>query len=434
MRLAILAVLFSSCLNAAAANLSAIYKLALDHDAQFAAAREAFRAGVEKRPQGKALYRPSVTGTANVRATRDSIRLLRNQRISDSNTAALSVVQPIWRMQNAQSAQQGEVQAQIAEQQFRQAEQELLLRVARAYFDVLQAQDVLVTLGAQKQAFSQQLAQTRRSFEVGTVPITDVHEAQARFDLTVAQEIAASNDLEVKRGTLEKIISREPPSLARLDERVTISAGTVEDMTKLVELAPVDGLAVILARLNQQLARHEAAKQRFGRMPTIDLSATASTDRDVSSSVGVTQRERRQEVIGLELSWPLYQGGAISSREREAAANLSKAGFELDAARKQASFEAREAYLAAMSGAALQTALKQALLSSQSQVNSTRRGFEVGVRTRVDVLNAEQQLYTTKRDLAAARYQTLIAGLQVKAVASVLSEQDFLALDKLLRD
>ncbi|HJV59742.1 MAG TPA: TolC family outer membrane protein [Albitalea sp.] len=433
MRLALSMLLAGASLSAGAANLDDIYQLARDNDAQYAAAREAWRAGLEKLEQAKSLGRPTLTLSANVRANEDYSSQTGAQPAYGSNSATLSFVQPLVRLQNVQALAQGELQVQLAEEQLRQAEQDLMLRVGKAYFDALQAEDVLASLRAQKEAFTQQLAQTRRSLQVGTVAITDVNEAQTKYDLTVAQEIAGRNDAEVKRQALERIINRPLPPLARWDETRRIELGPADQLSALIERAGSDSLAVSIARINRDLAQREATKQDVSWLPSVDMTATANNSRNVASP-GILQRyNTRQSAVGLELSWPIFQGGAISSRQREAAANLTKAGFDLDNARRQAMFDARQAYLNAMSGAAQVTALEQALASSESQVKSTRRGLEVGVRTRLDVLNAEQQFHATRRDLAVARYQTLIASLQLKAAANTLSEQDLRALDASLK-
>ena len=307
-----------------------------------------------------------------------------------------------------------------------------MLRVAKGYFDVLQAQDVLASIGAQKEAFAQQLAQSRRGLEIGTAPITDVNEAQARYDLTLAQEIAARNDIEIKRRALEKSIDRELPPLARLDEQASIDVVTASRLNELVERAPEDALQVVIGRFVERVARQEVSRQEGAAQPTVDLVAGVSEARN-GNYVSQGSNTVRQASVAIEIGFPVYQGGAISSRIREAVANVDRATQERVAAQRQARLDARQAYLGVSSGSALHQALQQALASSETQIRSTRRGLEVGTRTRVDVLNAEQQHYATRKDLAAARYQTLVAGLQLKAAAGVLAEDDLRRLDNLLR-
>ena len=314
------------------------------------------------------------------------------------------------------------------------AEQELLLRVAGAYFDVLQAQDVVATAQAQKQAYAEQLAQARKSFEVGAATITDTHEAQARFDLTVAQEIAALNDQEVKRRTLEKIISRESPKLAMLADGARMPLPEPASMEAWVTQAETSSLGVAVSQSGLELARREVEKQRGGYLPTVDLQASYSDNRNIYSSQSSTDVTTKTSQIGVVLGWNLYQGGGTDSRMREVVASQEKARYELDDARRQSRLDARQGFLGVLSGDAQVKALEQALVSSEAQLKSTKLGLEVGVRTRVDVLNAQQQVFSTRRDLAAAKYKTLLASLQLKAAAGSLNPDDLKALDALLRD
>jgi|JI10StandDraft_1071094.scaffolds.fasta_scaffold179663_3 outer membrane protein len=417
---------------ATAAGLGDIYQLARDNDAQLAAARQTALAGQERAVQGRAGLLPSASVNANLRQNRDRSTAYRGVQAYESSAVVVSVTQPLLRLGNWKAYEQGNVQARLASQQLAQAEQQLRLRVARGYFDVLQAEDALATLGAQKAAFAQQLAQAKRGYEVGLSPITDVSEAQSRHDLTVAQEIAARNDLELKRNALEKSIRGTLPPLNPLDPAASVDLMSEAQLSQLRDGAASSSLQVAAGLLAEEIARLEIEKQRAGHAPTVDLVANASRNRN--TNVGVFGgADTGPSAIGLELNVPLYQGGAVDSRIREAAANLGRAQSELDEARRQAQLDARQAMLGVQSGAALTVALQQAIASGETQVKATRRGFEVGVRTRVDVLNAEQQLYTTQRDLSAARYQTLVAALQLRAAAGLLTDDDLRNLDRLLK-
>lgn len=419
-------------LAAAAANLSEIYLLARDNDAQIAAARQTALAGQERAVQGRAGLLPTVVLSGSVRQNRDHSTAYDGRQGYESNSVALSLNQPLWRHANFKNYEQGQLQARLAEQQLLQAEQGLRLRISQGYFEVLQAEDALATLGAQKEAFEQQLAQARRSYEVGLSPITDVSEAESRYDLTVAQEIAARNDLELRRSTLEKSIRRALPPLDRLDPAAAVDTLNPEQLQQLRDGADTSSLQVGAGIIAEQIARLEVDKQRAAHTPTVDLVASAA--RHKNTNVGVFGgTDTYPKSIGVEVNVPIYQGGIVDSRTREAAANLARAQSELDEARRQALLDARQALLGVQSGSALTRALLQAVASSDTQVRATRRGFEVGVRNRVDVLNAEQQLFTTRRDLSAARYQTLVATLQLRAAAGLLTENDLRALDRLLQ-
>lgn len=417
--------------SASAANLGDLLTLARENDAQYAAAREAAAAGAEKAVQGRAGLLPTVGLTGNLRTNEERSNSYSGTRDYSSSGATLQASQPLYRPANWAAARQGELQSDLAAQQLRIAEQELLLRVSKGYFEVLQAQDAMQTLRMQKDSFSQQLEQATKSLEVGVVPITDVNEAKSRYDLTVAQEVAAMNDLEVKRRMLEKSIDTALPPLATLGSEAGIDLLPADQVRQWVDRAPDDSLQVTAATLSRDIAEREVALREAGHQPTLDLVASLGDNRNANFATQ-GRNNLRQASIGLELSIPLYQGGAVSSRAREAAANLRRAERELDEARRQARLDARQALLGVQSGLALTRALTQAERSGQTQLLSTRRGLEVGLRNRVDVLNAEQQLYATRRDLSAARYQTLISGLQLKAAAGVLNDTDLRALDALL--
>ena len=420
--------------GASAENLSAIYELARANDAQYAIAVQTAAATREKYEQGRALLLPTVGITGNVRENSDQSTSYTGTRSYNSNNIALSATQPLLRPANYATYEQGRLQAQLADQQLKLAEQELQVRVARGYFEVLQAQDALATLSNQKAAFATQLAQARRNLEVGLAPITDVNEAQSRHDLTVAQEIAARNDLELKRRVLERVIGRDLPPLAPLDVGTNIDILSSEQMLVIYGAASQKAWPVKLGLTNEEIAKLEIDKQNAGHMPTVDLAANLGRASNANFGVlGGQQSHTRTSSIGLELAVPLYQGGGINSRVREAAANQGRARSETENARRQATLDARQALQGVDTGLALEKALRQAVRSGEENVRSIQRGLQVGLRTRVDLLNAEQQLFTTLRDLSAARYQALIAGVQLKAAAGALEPQDLKTLDALLK-
>jgi outer membrane protein len=418
--------------NAAAANLSDIYQQARKHDAQFASAQSAYKAGLEKLPQGRALLLPSVNLSAGVNHV-NSGTSPGSSKSYTSPSMTIALTQPIYRKQNLEALEQAKLQVQVVESQFKLAEQDLLLRVAQAYFDVLLARDNLATAESQKTAIAEQLALARKSFEVGAATIVDTHEAQARYDATVAQEIAVRNDLEVKNRALEKLIMTTAPKLAGLGEPVTVSLPQPNDMDAWVRQARENGLGVAASQSAAEIARREIERQRAGYLPAVDLNASYTDSRNGLSSGGV-EVDSHSAVIGVALNWNLYQGGATGSLVREAVANKERAAFDLDNATRQAELDARQAYLGVVSGAAQVRALEQAVVSSESQLKSTKLGQEVGVRTAVDVLNAQQSLFGAKRDLASARYSALMSGLRLKAVAGALAEADLRALDALLKE
>src|SRR6266446_1390530 len=297
---------------------------------------------------------------------------------------------------------------------------------------VLSAQDTLGLVRAQKEAISEQLAQAKRNFEVGTATITDTHEAQSRFDLIVAQEIAGLNDLENKRRALQALNGKEYAELAPLRADVRLAPPNPNNMQDWVDLAEKQGYPVALQEATTEIARLEAKRSFAGHLPTLDFVATygktgqsATLTSPVGSDVTTTQ-------IGLQFAMPLYQGGAISSREREAAALYLKAKDDLENSRRQAQLSAQQTYLSVINGIAQVGALEQALVSSQSALDSNKLGYEVGVRINIDVLNAQQQLFSTRRDLSTARYNAILNQLRLKAAAGSLRDEDLEEVNRAL--
>ena len=417
-------------LPAQAANLSQVFSDALAYDAQYASARATYEAAKEKLPQSRAGLLPNVAANAGARRNWLTSTLPGGDQNYTTKSFGFSASQPLYRATNLIQVDQAEVQVAMAGMQFALAEQELVLRVARAYFDVLQAQDNLAFIDAQKAAISEQLASAKRNFEVGTATITDTHEAQARFDLATAQEIAEQNQLAVRVRALEKLIGKPVDGLSPLLEKPAISRSG-DNLDDWANRAGENNLQAAIARLSEKLAQQEIDRNRADRLPTLD--AVASYNYTKGQNFGTTQVDTRNTALGLEINVPLYRGGLTSSRIREAVSNRERARQDAQNASREASLNARQAYLNVTSGLAQIRALEQALVSTRAQLDSTRLGLQVGVRTSLDVLNAQQQVLSAKRDLAAARYNTLISGLTLEAAAGSLNADDLATLDQLLK-
>lgn len=423
-------VLVSLPLAAAAQDLQQVYRDAKANDAQYASARQALQAGLEKLPQGRALVLPTMSLSGNMTNTRtetnphNSSVAASTLRDARSFGYSLSFSQPIYRAQNTLQYSQAEYQVKQAEAAFGQAGQDLIVRVAQAYFDVLAAQDTLALVQAQKKAIGEQLAQAKRNFEVGTATITDTHEAQARFDLSAAQEISAQNDLETKRRALQQITGKEYASLRPLRRDVKLSPPNPANMQSWVDIAEKQAYPVLVQESVAEIARLEARRQAAGHLPTVDLVASYGLTSQTASQLSAVPSNVSSGVIGIQVGVPLFQGGAISSREREAAALFEKSRQDLENARRTTALSARQSYLAVINGIAQVGALEQAFVSSTSALESNKLGYEVGVRINIDVLNAQQQLFSTRRDLAVARYNTITNHLKLKAAAGSLRDED----------
>jgi outer membrane protein len=312
---------------------------------------------------------------------------------------------------------------------------DLIVRVAQSYFDVLLAQEAVATAQAQKTAIAEQLESAKRNFEVGTATITDTHEAQSRFDLAVAQELFALNDLEVKRQALRAIVGKEPETLKVLRAGVQIGRPQPDNIDKWVETAEGGNTGVLAGKAGLEIAALEAEKQRAGHYPTLDLVATrgrASQTGTVSIAGTFPGSDTNSTTVGVQLAIPIFSGGATVSKDREAVALREKALADLENTRRTAALQARQAYLGVTSGLSQIKAYEAALASSQLALESNKLGYEVGVRINIDVLNAQSQLYDTRQKLMKARLDTLTALLKLKAAAGNLAEDDLAGINALL--
>jgi outer membrane protein len=434
----LIAVLLASAffsLNAQAADLIQVYQQALANDATYASARASAAAGRERVPQGRAGLLPTIGASGGItKNNNDYVPFNEGQTVKDvlgrdvivtsggpnatTKDITVQLQQPLFRWDRWETYQQSKLQASIAEAQFAQAQQDLITRVAQAYFDVLSAQDTLASTRAQKEAVTEQLASAKRNFEVGTQTITDTHEAQAAYDLVISQEIAAVNDLENKKTALQAIIGTPPSALATLRTGVNLAAEN-------------QNYAVSVAQLQLESAKRDISKNRAGHYPTLDLVAS-SQRRNLSGELTGQSGRTTNNAIGIQYSIPIFSGFAVTSRVRESIALEDKARNDLEANRRNAALVARQSFLGVNSGLAQVKALEAAEVSSNSALESNKLGYQVGVRINIDVLNAQRQLYQTRTDLAKARYNTILAGLKLKAAAGSLREEDLQPINALL--
>lgn len=424
----LIAGLFS--LSASGADLMSVYQDALANDAQFKSAAAQRLAGEEKVVQGRAGLLPGIGASASTNWNQNTYNDI--DRDFNSNTIGAELRQPLFNWSRWVQFQQGRLQTALSEAQFQLARQDLILRVSQAYFDVLNAQDTLSSLRTLHEAAGQQLELAKKSFEVGTVTVTDVHEAQSRFDLTSAQVIAAENALEVARQTLAQIIGKPPEPLQGLREGASLARPEPEVIDAWVDAARQQSYGVQIQQIATDIADREVSRSRAGHLPTLDLVANYGRSHQGATSSSDARYEVDSRLIGLELNVPIFQGGLVSSQVREAAALLSASQADLDDAQRTAALAARQSYLGVTSGLAQVKALEAARISSRSALEANQLGYEVGVRINIDVLNAQSQLADAEQQLAKARYDTLIAQLQLKAAVGTLGEEDVAQLNALL--
>lgn len=422
-------------LNAHAIDLLQVYREALANDAPYASARAQLAAGQEKSTQGRSGLLPTVGvgGSYNRTDLESSSAGVTSSRDFNSHGYTVSLSQPLFRLANWEQYQQGKLSVAVSQAQFAQAQQDLIVRVAQAYFDVLASQDALASVQAQKTAITEQLASAKRNFEVGTATITDTHEAQARFDLVVAQEFAAQNDLEIKRTALQQIIGKPASQLAALRPGVKLNPPEPASVNTWVQSAEQQNYGVVGQQFALEIAQREIKRNRAGHYPTVDLVASRNHNNQTGSALSPAGSTSDTNTVGVQWSIPLFAGFAVDSRVRESIALEDKARSDLENARRVAAQGARQAFLGVNAGLAQVRALEAAEISSQSALESNRLGYQVGVRINIDVLNAQQQLYSTRRDLSKARYDTIVNGLRLKSAAGTLKEEDLAQINALLQ-
>lgn len=417
---------------AQAADLLSVYQEARLSDAKYASARYQLEAGREKLPQARAGLLPTLTLTgntayANVDASLPTSREFRY----NTNGYTLQLTQPLFRWQNWVALQQGELQVKVAETQFASAEADLMVRSTQAYFDLLSAQDVFNAVSQLKKAASEQLQLSKKSFEVGTVTVTDVNDAQSRFDIASAQEIAAQNDVNVKREALRVLTGKEPPVLARLRTGVSLATPLPADVEAWAQAAQQGNLDVAGQQLNSELAEREVARARAAHLPTVDAVGSYSRTHAGNGSSGQPSQNNTWQV-GLQASLPLYQGGGTQSKVREAQALSTKARSDLESTRRAAGQVARQSYLGVTSGVAQVKGYEAAVVSSTSALESNKLGYQVGVKINKDVLDAQSQLADTQQKLAKARYDTILSQVKLKLAVGALTLKDIEEINALL--
>lgn len=431
-RVLIAAALIAAAPGVRADNLIDVYHLALQNDSTWSAARNDYQANLEKGAQGRALLLPSVSAGANYfRNDQDATLtspatgsvISTNRYRYDSKGYVVQLVQPLFREPAFAAYAQGRISVTQAEAQLAIARQDLILRTAQAYFDVLAAQDALEFARSQKAAIKGQYDLSRRNFEVGNATIVDVNAAQARYDIAAAQEVSADADLQVKQQALVTLTNSPIAVLAPLASKMALAAPVPADPEQWVKAAADQNLQIKVQENQLAIAEEEVSKNRGGHYPTLDLIA-ARTYSDAAASAQGIGIESTTNQVGLQLNVPLFQGGYVQSKVRESVARREQARDVLILTRRQTARQAREAYLAVTSGAARVQALEQALASTQKALDSTLIGYESGVRTGVDVLNAQSDVFRTKNDLSQARYGYILSRMRLKAAAGTLGDAD----------
>ena len=423
----------AAALPARAQNLVALYEAARAFDAGYQSAQYQFEATVAKSEQARAgtLYKIDLTAGASISAI-DNTLAGSKQGGYDVQSATLSGSQPLYRPGNQIVFEQSKRQIDVEEQKLLAAEQDLVMKVSTAYFDVLASQDSLAYLLAQKAAVTEQLASAKRNFEVGTATITDTREAEARFDLVVAQEIAGRNDLQVKKLALDQLVGKTNSAPLPVKLPLQLPPVMPGDVAAWVQKSEEMHPAVRQSRLAFEVAQMEAKKAQAATLPTLDLTGNLNMANNNNTTISATSSRTTTATVGLSFNMPLFSGYAIENRIKEALALEEKARTDLEAVKRSVAQASRAAFFGLLSGQGQVKALQAAEASSQSALDANKLGYQVGVRINIDVLNSQSQLFDTKAKLAKARYDVLLGGLKLHQASGILKAEDLKQVNTLL--
>lgn len=402
------------------------------YDSGISAARNAQLAGHEKRWQGIAGFLPHAQLDGNY--TKQDQPAAAYAAAVRRHSYAFSVTQPVFDLSKLADYERGSALSNSADVDYAKAQQQLILDVSGAYFDVLNQRDVLQAARSAKEAFAKQLDQAKTALSIGEGTRTDLDEAQANYDQAEAREVSAQNDQEVARVALARMTGLDGDDLASIGWQCMPTSAPL-DMTSAVEQAAVDNLDVRSAELQFDQSKADVLSATSAHLPVVNLQASYGTNwsrgsgQNAWDSLFGTTSKSRSSMIGVTVTIPLLSGGAQYSASREAYRRREAARDALEDARRRARQQARASYFGITNGVALVRAQEKALASADSKVKSTRFGREVGLRTNLDELNAEQRYYETVRDLADARYQYLKARLQLSAALGRLGDADLAELE-----
>ena len=424
--------LVAAAAPARAQSLLDLFASARSYDASYRSAQLQLEAALARAEQARAGTLPSVGLAMGMSRTALDANVRVPATAFGAQSATVSASQPLYRPANWLTLEQGQKSALIAQAQLQLADQDLTIRLSQAYFDVLAAQDALAFVQAQKAAVAEQLASAKRNFDVGTSTITDSREAQARFDLVRAQEIAAENDLRVRKLALDQLTGVANADPRPLALPVVLPAMLPAQATVWVDQAMDQHPVLRQSAIALDVAQLETRKAQAGYRPTLDLNGSYGIAHNNGSASSAVNSQVRNATVALAFNLPLFAGYAIQNRVKETMALEDKARSDLEAARRTIAQSTRAAFFGVLSGQGQVRALEAAEASSQSALDANKVGYQVGVRINIDVLNAQSQLFQTKRDLARARYDVLLGGLKLRQANGSLTADDLQAIQALL--
>ncbi len=426
-----------TCASVASGNdLRRVYEQALSQDMQFQAARHGRDAAIEVRPQARAALLPQVNGGYGYQKVYEDgtegfggSPEVDVDRHGTQKALTVTLDQTLFDWAAFKRYDQSGDRVSLAQAQYQASAQSLVLRTSEIYFGVLSADDNLHFARAEKSSLERQLDQAQRRFDVGLSAITDVQEAQARYDLTTAQEIAFEQQLSSAREALREITGPGEFGTARLQDEIPLRLPEPASVDPWLATARDRNLELIAARLQADIARKGVAVARAGHLPTVGALAEYE---DADAKGGRFTGDLDTETYGVQLKLPIFAGLVTQSRVNEAQATREQREAQREGTLRAVERDVRDAWLGVQSGAARVKALKQAVLSSSTALEASETGLEVGTRTSVDVLNAQSALYSAQRDHARSRYDYLLSVLRLKAAAGTLGGDDLEEIDALL--
>lgn len=423
---------------AQAQSLVELTERAQTYDAAWQSARAQYEATLSQSAQAKAGLLPQIGIQAGSQYNETRVRgdFPSRQLDARQDSASLQATQPLYNPANFATYKQGQFQAELAQIQLDVASQDLLVRTAQAYFQVLTTQETLKLVRAQQRSVAEQYEFAKRRFEIGDATITDAREAQSRLDLIRAQEIAAANDVRVAQAALDQLLGTSNASPWPLAQPERLPELTPGDLQAWLDQAENHSPQIRQARIAQDIARLETDKAYAGHKPTVDLQASYGTQRNPDGSLtpGMPGGRVNSTVgsVGVVMNIPLFAGFAVQNRVKETLSLEEKARADLEGARRQVAQAVRTAFFGVQSAYEQVKALETAVASSQSSLEANMLGYEVGVRINLDVLNAQSQLFQSQKDLAHARYQLLLGLLQLRQAAGNLRMQDVHTINAVL--
>ncbi|MEM6513110.1 MAG: TolC family outer membrane protein [Pseudomonadota bacterium] len=434
---------------ASADSLLDIYQQALQSDPLIHEAEARRLAALEAEPQARGLLLPQINASGSFTTSDDAgtnvqaddqgnFGTFSSLTESDTTQWQVQLRQTLFRWDQIVGLRRADKVVARAETDREAAQQDLIVRVTQRYLDVLAAEDRLIANNANKQAIARQLEQAKQRFDVGLIAITDVQESQAAFDESVANEIAAKRSLATAREFLREITGTYIRELSAPTDEFPLSSPQPAAAEDWVQLSMSQNLALVGARLDEELARDQISLQRNGHYPTLDLvvstgNRTTESDRSVDGSPFFpTEGDNDSDSISLQLNVPLFAGGATSSRVKQAIYEHRAERERLQRVTRETERQARDAYLGVLAEISRVKALEQAVASSRTALEATEAGFDVGTRTIVDVLNSQFQLYNSIVNFRQARYDYILNMMRLKQAAGSLQVQDLERLDQFL--